>query len=369
MQAILLTGHGGLEKLTIDAGYRRPEPAADQVLIEVGAAGINNTDINTRIGWYSKSVSSETGSGAAGGFDDVEAADASWSGAALEFPRIQGADVCGTIIGVGKNVSRQRIGERVIVRSMQPDEPGPQGLSCKTFGSEFDGGFAEFAVAKSDMALAIKSDMSDAELASFPCAYSTAENMLERIGLRSEDRILVTGASGGVGSAAVQLARRRGCTITAIASRSKHAFVRDLGAERVIDRNCMLLDEVDPMSIDVVVDLVAGKQWPQLLQVLKRGGRYVTAGAIAGPICEIDIRTLYLSDLTLAGSTYQPLQVFENLVRYIEDSEIQPVVSKLYPFSAIAEAQTDFIEKRYPGKLVLVPDAKFAAAAAIGETT
>ena len=110
------------------------------------------------------------------------------------------------------------------------------------------------------------------------------------------------------------------------------------------------------LAVDVVVDLVAGAQWPSLIACLRRGGRYVSAGAIGGPICELDLRTLYLHDLTLAGSTYQPKSVFENLAGYIERGEIRPVVSKVYGFSQVAEAQTDFIEKHYPGKLVMVPD-------------
>lgn len=356
MQCILLTGHGGLDMLKVVDEHPVPVPGEGDVLIEVGAAGINNTDINTRTGWYSKSVTGGTADGATEGLGKVEAGNSSWSGADLAFPRIQGADVCGRIVAAGSRSDEHRIGERVLVRSMQPQLPDDGGLAILTFGADFDGGFAEYAVAKSDMTLAVDSPLSDADLASFPCAYSTAENMLDRIALGEGETVLITGASGGVGSAAVQLAKRRGAHVTAVASRSKHDFVAGLGADRLVERDADPAAEVGEMAVDVVVDLVAGAQWSALIACLRRGGRYVTAGAIGGPICELDLRTLYLHDLTLAGSTFQPKRVFENLVGYIERGEVRPVVSKVYAFSQVAEAQTDFIDKRYPGKLVMVPD-------------
>jgi NADPH:quinone reductase-like Zn-dependent oxidoreductase len=356
MQCILLTGHGGLDRLKVVDDHPVPAPGEGEVLIKVGAAGINNTDINTRIGWYSKSVTSATGDGAAAGFGGAARDDAGWSGTPLAFPRIQGADACGEIVAVGAGVPESRLGERVLVRSMQPGPADDKGLNCVTFGSEFDGGFAEYAVARSDMTVAVDSDLTDIELASFPCAYSTAENMLDRISLGSGETVLVTGASGGVGSAAVQLAKRRGAHVIAVASRSKHDFVASVGADTVLDRDAGYAATVGEMTVDVVVDLVAGDRWPELIGCIKRGGRYVSAGAIGGPICEIDIRTLYLHDLTIAGSTYQPMAVFDNLVGYIERKEIRPVVSKVYRYSQVAEAQTDFIAKKFTGKLVLVPD-------------
>mgnify|MGYP002065671023 CR=1 FL=1 len=104
-----------------------------------------------------------------------------------------------------------------------------------------------------------------------------------------------------------------------------------------------------------VVDLVAGTQWPELLDVLKIGGRYACAGAIAGPMVELDVRTLYLKDLTLIGCTFQEDAVFENLVRYIENNEIKPVVAGIYPLERIIEAQQAFLGKTFVGKLVLQP--------------
>ncbi len=354
MAAVLLTGHGGLDKLDYREDVPVPKPRPDEVLIRIAAAGVNNTDINTRTAWYSKAVEQGTNSGGAGGFDQADDADASWSGTPLTFPRIQGADVCGHIAAVGADVDAARIGERVLVRNMLRHYVDYRPYECWTIGSEMDGGFAQFAVAPARETHTVNCDWSNAELASVPCAYSTAENMLHRARVGTE-RVLVTGASGGVGSAAVQLAKRRGAEVIAIAAQSKAAEVKSLGADRVIDRNADLLAELGRESVDVVIDLVAGENWPTFLELLVRGGRYATAGAIAGPLAQIDVRTLYLKDLTLFGCTFQEDEVFENLIAYIERSEIRPVVAETYPLDAIAQAQEDFLAKKHTGKLVLIP--------------
>lgn len=330
MAAALLTGHGGLDKLDYRTDVAVPRPDAGEVLIEVAAAAVNNTDINTRIGWYSKAVTSGTNDGGTDGFSAITASDAAWSGEAMAFPRIQGADVCGRVAAVGEGVSEDRIGERVLVRNMLRSYVGYRPFECWTLGAECDGGFAQFAVAPARETHAVRSDWSDAELAAIPCAYSTAENMLHRAGVGAE-RVLVTGASGGVGLAAVQLAKRRGATVIAICSPAKAAQVLAEGADQALDRGADLVSALGQGSIDVVIDIVGGSQTADLLCLLRPGGRYAVAGAIGGPIAEIDLRTVYLKDLSLFGCTFQDDEVFENLVGYIERNEIRPVVSKTYP--------------------------------------
>lgn len=352
MHAVQLTGHGGPEKLVYRRDVPVPRPGAGEVLIRVAAAGINNTDINTRIGWYSKTVSGDTASGAAGAEVDD---DGSWSGQPLQFPRIQGADVCGTIVALGEGVEDTRLGQRVLVQTMQP-APGGEPFGCLTFGSEVDGGFAQYAVARAGCVYAVDSDWSDAELASVPCAWSTAENMLHRAGVGAE-RVLITGASGGVGAAAAQLAKRRGAQVVAQCGAAKADEVAALGADRLVERGADLVAQLGEEQIDVVVDLVAGPQWPSLLQLLRRGGRYITAGAIAGPLVELDVRTLYLKDLSLLGSTYQSEEVFPSLVGYIERGEVRPTLAATYPLEDIHRAQEDFLAKAHTGKLVLIPPA------------
>ena len=355
MEAALLTGHGGLNKLEYRTNVPVPRPGQGEVLIEVAASAINNTDINTRIGWYSKAVATATEAGGATGFADISDSDAAWSGQALTFPRIQGADVCGRIVAIGEGVSEDRIGERVLVRNMLRSYVEYRPFECWTLGSECDGGFAQFAVAPSGETHAVNSDWSDAELAAVPCAYSTAENMLHRAGVGSTDRVLVTGASGGVGLAAVQLAKRRGASVVAICSPAKADEVRAQGADQTIDRGADLISTLGKDSVTVVCDIVGGAQTAELLELLRPGGRYSVAGAIGGPSAEIDLRTIYLKDLSLLGCTFQDDEVFENLVKYVERNEIRPIVSKIYPLSEIAKAQEDFLSKKHTGKLVLIP--------------
>ncbi len=354
MVAVYLTGHGGLEALQYRDDVPVPEVSSDELLIKVAAAGINNTDINTRIGWYSKKVVDATDAGGTEGFDEVDDDDATWSGVPMAFPRIQGADCCGVVVAVGDSIDDRRIGERVIVRNMLRSYVGYRPFECWTLGSECDGAFAQYAKAPARETFRVDCDWSDAELASIPCAYSTAENMLHRAAVGAES-VLITGASGGVGSAAVQLAKRRGAQVTALASAAKLDDLSALGADRVVDRNSDLVTAVGRDSVDVVVDLVAGESWPSLLDVLKRGGRYVTAGAIGGPMVELDVRTLYLKDLTLIGCTFQDDVVFENLVGYIERGEIRPLVAKTFPLHDIGRAQEQFLAKKFTGKLVLIP--------------
>ena len=344
MKAMLLTGHGGLDKLEWREDVAVPKPAAGEVLVRVGAAAVNNTDVNTRTGWYSKAVRGDTGSAASEGYDGASDADGGWSGA-LSFPRVQGADCCGEIVAVGEGVDAGRIGERVLIRPMySPAGAGPDDLV--TFGSERDGGFAEYATAEASNALRIDSALTDLELASFPCAFSTAEGMIQRAALGAE-RVLITGASGGVGSAAVQLAKRRGAHVTAVTSPGKMETLKTLGADETLDRDAALPED----AFDVVLDLVGGARWPKLLDALVTRGRYVTSGAIAGPIVELDLRTLYLKDLILMGSTRQEPSVFADLVGYIERGEIRPVVAESYALQYLKQAQEAFLEKSHMGKI------------------
>lgn len=183
----------------------------------------------------------------------------------------------------------------------------------------------------------------------------TAENMLHRAGVSNADRVLVTGASGGVGSAVVQLAKRRGAHVIAVAGKHKLDAVRDVGADQVIARGTDLSAGLPDGSVDVVIDNVGGDQVGALLKIMARGGRYASSGAIAGPIASIDLRDFYLKDLTLIGCTAWDEPVFANLIGYIERSEIRPLVAKAFELKDIAVAQETFLLKTHVGNFVLVP--------------
>ncbi len=339
MTGLQLTGHGDLDKLALREDIPVPNPGSHDVLIKVSAAGINNTDINTRTAWYSKT--------------DRDSNDASWSGNAIQFPRIQGADVCGQVVAVGEHVEEDLLNERVLVEPCIREAGGSVLDLPWYFGSECDGGFAEYTIVAARHAYKIDSSLSDVELASFPCSYSTAENLLTRTNVTANETVLVTGASGGVGSAVIQLAKARGAKVIGITSQSKSAEVISLGAERTLSRDENAIQTLGRNSVDVVIDLVAGKQWPDHLEVLKPFGRYAAAGAIAGPLVELDVRTLYLKDLSLFGCTVLGEEVFGNLIKRIEADEVRPIVANTFALSQVAEAQKQFQLKQHIGKLVI----------------
>jgi NADPH:quinone reductase-like Zn-dependent oxidoreductase len=359
MRAVYLTGHGGFDKLELREDAPTPHPGAGEVLISVGACGMNNTDINTRTAWYSRSVTQATNAGGGAGFEAARNDDSTWGGEGIDFPRIQGADVTGTIAAVGAGVAASRVGERVLVDPWIRDARDPANRDLAGYlGSERDGGFAEFTVVPAENAIAIQSRHGDAELATFPCSYSTAEYMLTRAGLRAGETVLITGASGGVGSALVQLAKRRGAGVMAIAGGAKMPAVQALGAEWVIDREAtdmqaQVRGAAPGGEVQVVADVVGGRNFPSLLDVLGRGGRYVTSGAIAGARVELDMRVLYLKDLTLFGATVMPPGIFHTLVGIIEREEIRPLLAKVFTLDRIQDAQREFLSKQHVGNFVI----------------
>jgi NADPH:quinone reductase-like Zn-dependent oxidoreductase len=350
MKAVVTTGNGGYDKLV----YRDvpiPVPGPGEVLVRVLAAGVNNTEINTRLGWYSSEVTSSTLEAAAA--SPAERPDGGWN-AATPFPFIQGTDCCGRVVSTQDEAGMKLVGRRVLIRPcMRPQ--GFASIENIWMASDFDGAFAQYVKVPASEVFPVNCDWSDEELATIPCAYGTAENMLHRARLTRGEHVLVTGASGGVGSATVQLARRRGALVTAIAGRDKMEAVRALGCDRVISRGDDPVQALGKDSVDLVVDNVAGAGFGAMIKLLKRGGRYVSSGAIGGPMVTFDVRDFYLRDLTLIGCTAWDEPVFPNLVSYIERGEIRPLLARAFPLQEIVAAQREFLEKRHVGKFVLVP--------------
>jgi NADPH:quinone reductase-like Zn-dependent oxidoreductase len=355
MRAQLLTGFGGPEKLHYREDVPEPVPGPGELRVRVAATGINNTDIWTREGRYGSATDATAATG--------------WRREPLRFPRIQGADVVGYVdqfcdadrAGAGEAVA---LGDRVIIDPMLYTGDETALAHTDYLGSERDGGFADYVTVPVGNAHPIDSPLTDPELASFPTAYATALRMLNRIELGEGETVLITGASGGVGSALIQLATVRGARPIAVVGDGKQDAARELGAVLALDRDTAdLAGALAPVGpVDVVADVVGGPGFSRLLDVLRPFGRYVTAGGIAGPVVETDLRTVYLKQLSLIGSSFASHEEFAALVKLLRGSQRQPRTGKLrplvaatYPLPELARAQADFGAKRFFGKLVVVP--------------
>lgn len=344
MRAAVLTRFGGPDAVEL-RDVPDPRPGPGQVLVRVAAAATNNTDLWTREGAY--------------GLPGDPDAQAGWLGP-VDFPRIQGADVCGRVEAVGDGVEDTLVGRRVLVdpATFAPvgDSPGREPRLVAVLGSEYDGGFAELVVVDADHVHDMSgSPLSDAQLACLPIAYGTAMGMLERGSLDPGETVLVTGASGGVGLAAVQLAAARGCRVVAQTSAGKEQLVRDAGADDVVDRSGDGLADLVPEGLDAVIDVVAGPQVDALLPLLREGGRWVVAGAVADPVVRLDLRRLYLGNRRLIGSTMHTAAHFAALAEEARAGSLAPRVAATYDLEQIHEAHAELASRTHVGKIVVLP--------------
>jgi NADPH:quinone reductase-like Zn-dependent oxidoreductase len=359
MRAVVLTGHGGLDRLELRTDWPVPSIATGEVLVRVSACGMNNTDINTRTAWYSKAVTEGTTQAVGEHGAAAAAGEGAWGSSQIEFPRIQGADICGEVVAAGPGAPAELVGRRALVDPWLRDRDDPADVRRARFlGSEADGGYAEYVAVPAVNVHPVECELTDTELASFATAYVTAQNMLDRAAVKDGERVLVTGASGGVGSALVQLVRARGATPVAMCSDAKAGAVREIGAGAVLPRTPAdlagaLEAATGQPTVDVVADVVGGEGWPALIDALAAGGRYTVAGAIAGPIVPLDLRTLYLRDLTFTGATVPAPDAFGRLVRSIESGAVRPLVSAVYPLEQLKDAQRAFLTKEHVGNIVV----------------
>ncbi|GAB5590740.1 hypothetical protein Unana1_05640 [Umbelopsis nana] len=312
-----------------------PNVPAQHVLIKVAAAGMNNTDVWTREGRYSDSTAS------------------GWRGK-MDLPRIQGGDVCGYITQVGQGVDPSRVGQRVLV---DPSLYGPSHhLDARLLGSEMDGGFAEYCVVQADNAIDMTGcPLSDIELAAFPIAWITAFSMCEKGQIAPGMTVLVTGASGGVGSAALDLIKERGARPIAVTSGNKGPKLN----VDFIDRAQDIMEQLEQKGlwkeINCVLDLVGGSQVETYLQCLMAGGRYVLSGAMAGFKCEIDLRTVYLNQITIYGSSMGTREEVRILYGKIHQGLFRPHIEAVFPLRDIHRAQEQLQTRTHIGKFVLHP--------------
>jgi NADPH:quinone reductase-like Zn-dependent oxidoreductase len=311
------------------------------VLVRVGACGVNHTDVNTRIGWYERD-------------HGVDRDVAGWLGAPFVFPRIQGAAIAGRIAAVGAGVDRGRVAERVLVDPIMRDPQLPEHAQCVAYlGSERDGGYAEFTVVPAENARSVSSGLSDAELATFVVSHPTAEEMLRRAGVRAGETVLVTGASGSVGTALIELARLRGATVIAVASRAQRSALLDFGADRVVAREDLTAALEHVGHVDVVADVLGGSYVAPLLAALPAGGRFVTSGAISGPCAKIDMRDIVYKDLALIGVVSSSERAFSTVLRHLAAGALRPLLAAVLPLAEVATAQERLVRRVAIGKVVL----------------
>jgi len=343
MTAVRITGHGGPEVLEV-AEVPVPAPRTGEVLVKVHAVALNNTDLWTREGAY--------------GAPGDPAAKAGWRGP-IDFPRIQGADVAGVVAATGTGVDEHPIGRRVVIDPAMYDAAGPEANPVGLMGSERDGGYAQYVCAPAAQVHDVSaSPLTDGELAALPTAYGTALGMLERGRVRAGETVLVTGASGGVGLALVQLARDRGARVLAVSSGTKLAAVADAGAHVVLDRGRALPEQVRRGAgdgLDVVLDVVAGDFVDSGLPFLRESGRWVVAGALGGHNVSFDVRRLYLHNIQIIGSSMHTRTHFASLMEIARRGNVRPALAATYPLERTREAQEELARRRHVGKIVLLP--------------
>jgi len=343
--AAVLAHHGGPEALSIDADWQVRDPGDDEVLIRVSAAGVNNTDLWTREGAYGAPGDPDAKSGEMGPID---------------FPRVQGGDVSGVVVAAGHGRNSSLVDRRVLIDPAAYESEGPDAMPVGYQGSEYDGGFAGYMVAKADHVHDVHdSPLDDEELACLPVAYGTATRMLRRAGVSEGDTVLVTGASGGVGVALVQLAAASGATVVAVTTKAKREAVAHSGAHHTVCRDehdvASSVRELVPRGVDVVADVVGGPGLAALLPLIRDDGCWVIAGAIAGPVVELDLRRLYLHSIRLVGSSMHSPRDFARLVELARAGAVRPPIAARYPLEEIHQAQEAFASSRHVGKIVLLP--------------
>ncbi|MFE9815271.1 zinc-binding dehydrogenase [Streptomyces sp. NBC_00236] len=343
MRAVRITRHGGPEVLE-PVRVAVPAPQAGEVLVQVAAVALNNTDLWTREGAYGRP-------------DDPKALSG-WRGP-IDFPRVQGADVAGRVVAVGAGVAEGLVGRRVVVDPAIYDTEGPHANPVGLMGSERDGGYAEYVTAPVERAHDVtESPLTDDQLAALPTAYGTALGMIERGRLRQGETALVSGASGGVGLALVQIASARGARVIAISSGPKIDAVREAGAHEVVDRAGDVAEQiraVAPEGIDVALDVVAGELVSEGLPLLREGGRWVIAGALGGYGVTFDVRRLYLHNAQVIGSAMHTPAHFDLLMDLARRAEIQPVIAAAFPLDRAARAQEELSRRGHVGKIVMHP--------------
>jgi alcohol dehydrogenase len=337
MKALVLREHGGMDKMQLEMDFPDPVAGEGDVVLRVHATSFNYHDVFTRRGM---------------------------PGIKIPMPAIMGLDVAGEIVSIGPGVTGWAVGDRVVVDPINRVEGG-------LMGETTHGGLAEYCKARAHQLIPIPEGVSFEQAAALPCAYGTAIRMMyTNGGVRSGERVLILGASGGVGVCCLQLAKLAGATVIACAgSAEKEARLRDLGADHTI--NYVEQDFVKAIysmygkparrgegtdrGVDVVVNYTGGDTWTKSLRVLRVGGRLLTCGATAGYDPAEDIRFIWTFELKILGSNGWAKDDIVTLLDLVRAGKLKALVDQAYPLERAAEALQRIEDRRVFGKLVVTP--------------
>lgn len=344
MKAAIFRKHGGPEVLEI-ADLPRPAPGPGQVLIRVRAAALNHLDL-----WVRRGL----------------------PGLEVELPHIGGADMAGEVAELGDGVENGlEPGARVLVNpslwcgQCEWCREGEESLcsSYRILGEHVGGGFADYAVVPAANLLPIPDDLEFTRAAAVPLVYQTAwRGLIGRGGLGPGETALILGGSGGVATAAIQIARLAGARVFAVTSGPENVQrVEELGADLAIDRletdfSREVWEATGKRGVDLVFDSVGGKVWPSALRSLARDGRLVTYGATTGAEGTVNIRLVFWKQLRIIGTTMASRSEFERVMSLVFQGRLAPVIDVVWPLDRAREAHERLEAGQQFGKIVLEID-------------
>lgn len=340
MKTVLFHNHGGAEVLTYTE-FPTPEPGEGQVLVKLEAAALNRVDLWTRNGW---------------------------PGIKLEYPHIPGADGAGTIAGLGKCTSGWNIGDRVVINSNLgcghcPACVAGQDNLCRDWhllGETVRGTYAEYVVVPATNLYPIPEGFSARASAAAALVFHTAwHSLITRGGLKPGEGVLVVGASGGVNTASIQIARLVGATVYVVGSNpEKLKLAKSLGADYLIDRSKdenwskAIYNLTGKRGVEVVVDNV-GTTFPSSFRAASKGGRILTVGNSGGPKFEIDNRFIFGKHLSVIGSSMGTRADFAKVMDLIFSGKLKPVLDRDYSLAEAGSAQERLELGEQLGKITL----------------